>query len=143
MTNTSSRNLENRRPNRWLATVTLLAGTMIVGSAGCKGRTTPTATTTGAATAPSGAGECAHIATSSPHKFVAGNYWKHEIQVLRDQHDLQACAQACVANPECKVATFVDSSNVSAGDYRSTCVLRNEVGEHHPEEAGVCSWVKS
>jgi hypothetical protein len=142
MTNTSSRNLEIRRPNRWLATVSLLVGTMIVASAGCKGRTTPTATTTGAATSSSGGGECANLANSSPHKFQPGNYWRHEITILRDQHDLQACAQACVANPECKVATFVDSS--TTGDLRSTCVLRSQVGEHHPEEsAGICSWVKS
>jgi hypothetical protein len=122
--------------------MSLLAATMLVGSAGCKGRTTPTATTTGAATAPTaGGGECANIATSSPHKFVPGNYWKHELTVLRDQHDLQACAQACVANAECKVVTFVDGS--TPGDYRHTCVLRSQVGEYHPEEPGMCSWVKS
>jgi hypothetical protein len=116
---------------------------MILGAAGCKGRTTPTAPTSGAVTAPTSAatGECASLATSSPHKFEPGNYWKHEITVLRDQHDLQACAQACVANPDCKVATFVDSS--AAGDYRNTCVLRSQVGERHPEEQGMCSWVKS
>jgi len=144
MTNTAFRNLEIRRPRRWLATLSLFVGATVLGGAACKGRTTPTATTTGAATAPNsaaGGGECASIATSGPHKFEPGNYWKHEITVLRDQHDLQACAQACVANPECKVATFVDGS--TSGDYRHTCVLRSQVGERHPEEPGMCSWVKS
>jgi hypothetical protein len=143
MTYTSRRHIEIRRSHGWLAAAALLVGTLVLGGAGCKGRTATTTTTTSATTAPgAGGGDCSAIATSGPAKFEAANYWGHELTVLRDQHDLQACARACTANPGCKVATFVDATAESP-DYRNTCVLRGEVGERHAEQSGICSWVKS
>lgn len=139
MTYTSTRHIEARRSYGWLAAACLLVGTLALGAAGCKGRTAATSTTTGAATA--GGSDCSAIATSAPHKFEAANYWGNELTVMRDQHDLQACARACVANPACKVATFVDGT--AGGDYQNSCVLRSEVGERHTEQPGICSWVKS
>ena len=138
MTYTSTRHTEVRRLGGWLAAASLLLGTLVLGGAGCKGRTT-TSTATGAATA--GGSDCSSIATSAPNRFEAANYLGHELTVLRDQHDLQACARACAANPACKVATFVDGT--AGGEYQNSCVLRSELGERHTEQAGICSWVKS
>lgn len=140
MTHTSSPGIEVRRSRSWTALgAALVATAMMLGGAGCKGRTTTATNTTGAATA-SGGSDCSAIATSGPNKFEAANYWGHEISTLRDQHDLQACARACAADANCKVASFIDATGPA--EYQNTCVLRGAVGERHTEQAGICSWVK-
>ena len=74
------------------------------------------------------------------YKFESANYWGNELNALKDQHDIQACARACAENKDCKVATYVDSTGQNGWAF--TCVLRSAVGERHPGEIGTCSWVK-
>jgi hypothetical protein len=84
--------------------------------------------------------DCVAASRNMPFKFESGNYWGQEMTILREQRDMQACAKACQEKPDCKIATFVDGTVGS--DYANTCVLRNTIGDRHPEETGICSWVK-
>lgn len=94
-----------------------------------------------ATTSPVQAGsDCERISQALKYKFESANYWDHDITVLRDQHDMQACARACDENPDCKVASFTDST-ITDG-WGNSCVLRSAVGTRHPEPSGRCSWVK-
>jgi hypothetical protein len=84
--------------------------------------------------------ECERVSQALKYRFESANYWDHDITVLRDQQDMQACARACDENPACKVATFSDST-ITDG-WANSCVLRGAVGTRHPEPSGRCSWVK-
>jgi len=84
--------------------------------------------------------DCETLSKGQTYKFESANYWENELQVLKDQHDMQACAKACADNAECKAATYVDST-VGNG-WANSCVLRKAVGARHPESPGTCSWVK-
>ena len=118
----------------------------VVGASCLRSDPTPapgTATTTNStATAPVRAAgiDCVAASKDQPYKFEAGNYWEHQLKVIKDQHDMQVCARACADNPDCKIATFTDAT-VGNG-WGNSCVLRNGIGARHPEETGVCSWVK-
>lgn len=74
------------------------------------------------------------------HFFVDANYEGHELQVLTEQRDREACARACQAEPACQVAIFYDST--AGGGMQNRCVLRSTVGERHADQAGICSWLK-
>jgi PAN domain len=133
--------IENVRRRALLHTARLLAPALILIGAGCT-RSQPDSAPKAAAPAAltAGATDCVAISKSLPYKFESANYWGHQLTWLKDQHDMQACARACVANPACKVASFSDST--VGGDWSNSCVLRDGVGERHPESAGICSWVK-
>ena len=53
---------------------------------------------------------------------------------------MQVGASDCADKPDCKVVTCTDAT-VGNG-WGNSCGLRNGVGARHPEESGVCSWVK-
>lgn len=140
---TLSRVRTSRRVVRAAAAL-MLSGFVVVG-ASCLRSDPPavpgTATTTTTTAPVRAAGiDCIAASKDQPYKFEAGNYWEHQLKVIKDQHDMQVCARACADNPDCKVATFTDAT-VGNG-WGNSCVLRNGVGARHPEESGICSWVK-
>jgi hypothetical protein len=85
-------------------------------------------------------GECTNLPASTVHTFDRANYWSHGYQVLDHQHDPEACAAACDADPRCAVASFHDSTTPGSG--ANKCVLHQRVGPRHPEQTGICSYVK-
>ena len=71
--------------------------------------------------------------------FEDANYWGHELKVVHEQTDPQACARLCDQTPECRIASYHDSTT---GEWANTCVLRDAVGERHTDQPGIRSWVK-
>jgi hypothetical protein len=74
------------------------------------------------------------------YPFEAANYWSGEMQIIRKASDPRACALACDQDPNCKVATFADSTAESR--WANTCILRPAVGNRHTGQVGMRSWVK-
>ncbi|MBC8132046.1 MAG: hypothetical protein H7X95_03620 [Deltaproteobacteria bacterium] len=124
----------------FLARTGLVIGLLALVGAGCT-RSTPSTPPSGATTSAVKAGgtDCEGVSKALTYKFESANYWEHQLKVLKDQNDMQACARACVELPDCKVATFTDST--VPGGWANSCVLRSAVGARHPE-SGICSWVK-
>ena len=146
MTNERSRDLEDRFTRaRFRAAASTLASLLLlaVAGAGCIRSDPPSAPKAGSSSAAVTAGgtDCVALTKTLAYKFESANYWGSELNALKDQHDMQACARACSENKDCKVATYVDSTG--QGGWANTCVLRSAVGERHPGEAGTCSWVKN
>lgn len=120
----------------------LLIGTLALLGASCtRDPSSPPAPPTGptASAIKASSTDCEALSKAQTYKFESANYWENELKVLKDQHDMQACAKACAENPECKVVTFTDST-VPNG-WGNSCILRKAVGPRHPDP-GTCSWVK-
>jgi VWFA-related protein len=73
------------------------------------------------------------------YPFEAANYWHHEFEMIRNATDPQECAKRCDANPRCRVASF---HGPRAGRNANSCALRSAIGERHPEDVDISSWVK-
>jgi hypothetical protein len=83
----------------------------------------------------------AAITTLPTYTFENANYWgAGKSQRLKDPSDRQECARLCDEDPSCAVASYHDETAI--GGYANTCTLRREVGERHPEQTSVHSWVK-
>jgi hypothetical protein len=83
----------------------------------------------------------AAIATLHTYTFENANYWgAGTSKALQDPLDMQECARLCDEEPSCVVASYHDETAI--GGYANTCTLRREVGERHPEQTSVHSWVK-
>jgi hypothetical protein len=83
----------------------------------------------------------AAITTLPTYTFENANYWgAGKSQRLKDPFDRQECARLCDEDPSCAVASYHDETAI--GGYANTCTLRREVGERHPEQTSVHSWVK-
>lgn len=83
----------------------------------------------------------AAISTLPTYTFENANYWGAGKSVtLQDPMNMQECARLCDEDPSCAVASYHDET--ATGGYANTCTLRREVGERHPEQTSVHSWVK-
>jgi hypothetical protein len=85
--------------------------------------------------------DCASLQPTATYRFEAANYWNYELRVLDNQYDPEACARACAEDPLCWIASFHDWT--AAGAWANRCVLRRDMGSRHPEQVGICSWVKN
>jgi hypothetical protein len=83
----------------------------------------------------------AAIFTPPTYTFENANYWgAGKSKRLQDPLNMQECARLCDEDPSCVVASYHDETAI--GGYANTCTLRHEVGERHPEQTSVHSWVK-
>lgn len=83
----------------------------------------------------------AAISILPAYTFENANYWgSGKSRALQDPLDMQECARLCDEDPSCAVASYHDETAI--GGYANTCTLRHEVGERHPEQTSVHSWVK-
>ena len=73
------------------------------------------------------------------YSFENANYWHHDYKTIKNYTNKQGCAELCAKDSACRVASFHDSN---AGSWANVCVLRNEIGPRHTEQAGISSWVK-
>jgi hypothetical protein len=83
----------------------------------------------------------AAISARPAYTFENANYWgAGKSAALQNPLDMQECARLCDEDPSCAVASYHDETAI--GGYANTCTLRHEVGERHPEQTSVHSWVK-
>jgi hypothetical protein len=83
----------------------------------------------------------AAISTLPTYTFENANYWgAGKTKGMKNPLEMQECARLCDEDPSCVVASYHDET--ASGGYANTCTLRHEVGERHPEQTSVHSWVK-